>query len=387
MKKFVLHNENNIPDIKSYKEHFGKYLIIQNVENDFLNDLFNFKLLKRDISQYSIFDIIKDNSVIEDFLMINAASFDYMVFKDKFLIKNNPHLILDGSLFLAKLLNVKRIDIILKDYYLEEKSILIKSIEESEYSNFSLDIKIYIYDESSYYNQYNIRLTPSYLENKKYIFDLESLTQITYLAHIGTFSFKNYGNGEYKGTYILSVTGDIRTPGLYEYKMYTPLKDIINDVGILNRNYNIKCVFTNGFLNPPIDFNTFKKMTLDYECFESLNIRIGNGGMTFIQENICMVRVVLKIIQFAKTVSCGKCMPCHYGFDLAAHYINKMLLGNYIFNDYTELKESIEMIKIGASCLYIRSLANCISVSIEMFRDEFLYLIENKVTLYSFIKE
>ena len=62
------------------------------------------------------------------------------------------------------------------------------------------------------------------MENKKYIFDLETITQIAYFAHIGGFIFKSSGNGEYKGSNILSVTGDIINPNLYEFEMYSPLR-------------------------------------------------------------------------------------------------------------------------------------------------------------------
>ncbi|ELV06402.1 NADH-ubiquinone oxidoreductase-F iron-sulfur binding region domain-containing protein, partial [Brachyspira hampsonii] len=116
------------------------------------------------------------------------------------------------------------------------------------------------------------------------------------------------------------------------------------------------------------------------------NMKIGNGGVCFIQEDRCIIRVAVKIIQFAKSISCGKCSPCHYGFDLCEYYINRMLLGYSSFDDYSNLKETAEMIKIGASCLYIRSIAGCILSVMEMFKNEFIYLIENKITLYSFVK-
>lgn len=386
MKRFVLHSENNIENIQLYKDHFGEYLAVQKIGNSFFDDLKEYTIFKRDITQNSIYQLLIDGNIKEDFILINAASFDYLVFKDKFLLRNNPHLILDGSVFIAKILNIKRIDIVLKDYYLEERDIILKSIVEAEDANFVYDIEINIYDEYAYYNKYNIRITPYFLENKKYVFDLETISQITYLAHIGGFAFKDYGNGEYKGSNILSITGDIINPNLYEFEMYTPLRNIVKNVGGTVKEYSIKCVFTNGFLNPPIDFETFQKMTLDYECFDSFNMKIGNGGICFIQEDRCIIRVVLKIIQFGKSISCGRCSPCHYGFDLCEYYINRMLLGYSNFDDYSNLKEAVEMIKIGASCLYIRSLANCILSSMEMFRDEFVYLIENKITLYSFVK-
>lgn len=387
MKKFVLHSEYNIVNIQSYKDHFGDYLITKPLEESFINNLHNFSVMSRDAFQNSLYKILIDKNIKEDSIIVNAASFDYLVFKDRFLIKNNPHLILDGALYLAKILNIKIINIVLKDYYSEEKNILIKAIAESEDAGFAYDIKINIYDEQTYYSENHDRITPLSFENKKYIFDLETITQITYLAHIGEFSFKNYGAYENKGTYILSMSGDIISPNIYEFEMYTPIKNIIRAAGGTIKDYSIKCVFTNGFLNPPIDFTSFQNMTLDYECFNSFNMNIGNGGICFIREDRCMVRVILKIVQFAKSVSCTKCMPCHYGFDLCEYYINKMLLGNSDNEDYINLKETLEMINTGSICLYIKKLSYCILSSIDMFRDEFLYLIENKVTLYSFIKD
>ncbi len=124
MKRFVLHNENAIENIKSYIDNFGDYLSVQKINDSFFEDLEDYPIFKRDIAQSSVYEILTNADIKEDFILINAASFDYLVFKDKFIIKNNPHLILDGALFIAKILNIKRIDIVLKNYYLEEKDII-----------------------------------------------------------------------------------------------------------------------------------------------------------------------------------------------------------------------------------------------------------------------
>ena len=123
MKKFVLHSEYNIVNIQSYKDHFGDYLITKPLEESFINNLRNFSVMSRDAFQNSLYKILIDKNIKEDSIIVNAASFDYLVFKDRFLIKNNPHLILDGALYLAKILNIKIINIVLKDYYSEEKNI------------------------------------------------------------------------------------------------------------------------------------------------------------------------------------------------------------------------------------------------------------------------
>ena len=119
MKKFVLHSENNISNIQLYKDHFGDYLAVQKLQESFIYDLQDFSVMSRNAYQNALYKILTDKNIKEDFILINAASFDYLVFKDKFLIKNNPHLILDGSTFLSKILNIKRIDIVLKIFYLQ----------------------------------------------------------------------------------------------------------------------------------------------------------------------------------------------------------------------------------------------------------------------------
>lgn len=387
MKKYVLHSESIINNIQTYQDYFGDYLHakISNY-NDTIEELKECPIFTRDVYQKSLYDIIVSKDYKEDneeTLIINGYSIDYLIFKDKFLLKNNPYLILDSAIFLSKILNIKNIDIILRNYYTEEKKILIKALAETEDIYFiDGEISINIYDDFSYKE----KITILYLENKKYIFDLETITQFGYFAHIGKNNFERYGKGDFKGSVLLSISGDINIPNLYEFEMSTSFNDIIRMAGNTQKYYDIKCAFTNGFLNPPIDMDSLLNISLDYKDFDNLNIKIGNGGICFIGENRCIVRTVLKIILFAKSIACGKCMPCGYGFSLCEYYLNKIILGESDNSDFNDLKNTLNMIMKCASCLYIRMLVNCILQTMEKFNYEFVYALEKKVTLYSFIK-
>ncbi|WP_432631716.1 NADH-ubiquinone oxidoreductase-F iron-sulfur binding region domain-containing protein [Brachyspira sp.] len=388
MKKYVLHSENIINNIQTYRDYFGDYLHakISNYDS-IINDLKECPIFTRDIYQKSIHDIIASEKNNESALIINGYSMDYLIFKDKFLLKNNPYLILDAAIFLSKILNIKNIDIILRSYYLEEKNILIKALVETEDIYYiDREISINIFDENSYYDNYKEKITVPFLENKKYIFDLETITQFGYFAHIGKNNFEKHGKGNFKGSILLSISGDINIPNLYEFELSTSFNDIIRIAGNIPKDYDIKCVFTNGFLNPPIDMESLSNIYLDYNDFENLNIKIGNGGICFIGENRCIIRTVLKIVFFAKSIACGKCMPCGFGFNLCEYYLNKIILGKSDNSDFNDLKNTLNMIIKGASCLYIKNLANCILQTMEKFNYEFIYAVEKKITLYSFIK-
>ena len=388
MKKYVLHSESVINNIQTYRDYFGDYLHAKISNYDSLiNDLKECPIFTRDIYQKSIHDIIASEKNNESALIINGYSMDYLIFKDKFLLKNNPYLILDAAIFLSKILNIKNIDIILRSYYLEEKNILIKALVETEDIYYiDREISINIFDENSYYDNYKEKITVPFLENKKYIFDLETITQFGYFTHIGKNNFENHGKGNFKGTVLLSISGDINIPNLYEFELSTSFNDIVRIAGNIPKDYDIKCVFTNGFLNPPMDMESLSNISFDYNDFENLNIKIGNGGICFIGENRCIIRTVLKIVLFAKSIACGKCMPCGFGFNLCEYYLNKIILGKSDNSDFNDLKNILNMIIKGASCLYIRNLANCILQTIEKFNYEFIYAVEKKITLYSFIK-
>ena len=388
MKKYVLHSESIINNIQTYRDYFGDYLHAKISNYDSLiNDLKECPIFTRDIYQKSMHDIIASEKNNESSLIINGYSMDYLIFKDKFLLKNNPYLILDAAIFLSKILNIKNIDIILRSYYLEEKNILIKALVETEDIYYiDREISINIFDENSYYDNYKEKINIPFLENKKYIFDLETITQFGYFAHIGKDNFEKHGKGNFKGTVLLSISGDINIPNLYEFELSTSFNNIVRIAGNIPKDYDIKCVFTNGFLNPPMDMESLSNISLDYNDFENLNIKIGNGGICFIGENRCIIRTVLKIVLFAKSIACGKCMPCGFGFNLCEYYLNKIILGKSDNSDFNDLKNTLNMIINGASCLYIKNLANCILQTIEKFNYEFIYAVEKKITLYSFIK-
>ena len=376
MKKFILYNDYAAKNFKEFKDNFGDYLhTIVDEYDELLDELKIANICTRNLYKKSLYDILSNKDNHNQSLIINAYSFDYLVFKDKFFIKNNPHLILDSAILIAKILNIKNIDILIRSYY--DKEILINAIVEAEdFYKIEDEIIINIYDE----NNYNINLY--FLERQKYVLDLETVIQFGYFAHMGGENFSKYGNDNNKGTCLISFSGDIPNVDLYEFQFGEAFSNIIKNSGYVSYNNDIKCIFTNGFLNAPATLESLSSKSLSYE-----DINIGNGGMCFIAENRCMLRVVMKIIQFAKSVSCTNCMPCNYGFNLCEYYLNKIILGKSNNNDYNNLINTLEMIIKGSSCLYIHNIAKCIIDTIKMFEYEFIYALDKKVTLYSFINK
>ena len=378
MKKFILYNDYATKNIKDYKDNFGDYLHTTINEYDTLLECLKIaNIFTRDVYKKSLYNILSSKNNDNQSLIINAYSFGYLVFKDKFFIDNNPHLILDSAILIAKILNIKNIDILIRSYY--NKETLINAIVEAEdLYKIESEISINIYDENNFRENINIY----FIERQKYVLDLETVIQFGYFAHMGLENFSKYGNENHKGTCLISFSGDIPNVNLHEFQFGSSFNEIIKASGYISYNNDIKCVFTNGFLNAPTTLESLSNKSLSYD-----EINIGNGGICFIAENRCMLRVVMKIIQFAKSISCTNCMPCNYGFNSCEYYLNKIILGKSNSNDYKNLVNAVEMIIKGSSCVYIYNIAKCIIETIKMFEYEFIYALEKKITLYSFINK
>ena len=131
MKKFILYNDYATKNIKDFKDNFGDYLHTTISEYDtLLNELKIANIFTRDVYKKSLYNILSSKDNDNQTLIINAYSFGYLVFKDKFFINNNPHLILDSAILIAKILNIKNIDILIRSYY--NKETLINAIVEAE---------------------------------------------------------------------------------------------------------------------------------------------------------------------------------------------------------------------------------------------------------------
>lgn len=380
MKSFVLQNKKPVLSLKEYKEIYNGYFSYRIINNSIVSELENMPIFTRDFFERSLYDIfsnISDDS--DDELLINAYSLDYLSFKDRFIILNDPHLLLDGALSFCKILNLKKLRIVIRNIFEKEYKTLINAVKELRDEGYAADIKIFI-DKDAKITYYD-------LQNAKYAFDTESVIQFAHFAHLGSIRFKNYGKRNYKGTVLSSVTGDIKEVGLYEVELSTFLNDVINMAGKTKRGSSIKCVFTNGFFNPPIDEYTAKVLKLDYDSFLDLNMCLGSGNICVIAEDTCIIRVVLKIVSFATDSICGNCMPCKFGFILLKDYLNLILLGRASSDVYIEMENTAKMICKGAICSQVSAIANCILCTLDMFKEEIFFAIENKTTMYSFYKE
>jgi len=143
--------------------------------------------------------------------------------------------------------------------------------------------------------------------------NVETLLCLPYIINEGAEAWKALGTPNNTGTHMVSVSGHVEKPGVYEVEMGVSLKDIINDLaGGVRGGKKLKAVIPGGV---SANVLTADEVDLPYE-FDALmkaGTMMGSSAVMVFDEDTDMVEVAGRTIRFFNHESCGQCTPCREG--------------------------------------------------------------------------
>ena len=183
--------------------------------------------------------------------------------------------------------------------------------------------------------------------------------------------FSDTGSARSAGTKVFSLVGKVRSTGLVEMPLGTPLSKFIYDIGGGGSNgREIKAVQTGGPSGGCIPADMFDT-PVDYETLAQIGSIMGSGGMVVMDEDNCMVDVARYFIEFTHSESCGKCVPCRVGLDKALEMLDGFTHGSATLDDLDALDELCRMVRDTSLCGLGQSAPNPVLTSLRHFRHEF----------------
>ncbi len=201
--------------------------------------------------------------------------------------------------------------------------------------------------------------------------NMETLSNVSHILRNGAEWYKRLGLGEATGTKIYCLTGDVLYPGAYELPMGTPLSTLINEYGggmLLGKK--LKAVFTGGPSNTiltPKDLD----VPLDYESVRERHSSLGTGAMIVISEGTGIVKRVTEYVSFFAHSSCGQCPPCKTGTHYAAMLLNKIDTGQASRADLDSLINLSKILPNAGRCHMLDGALKVLESSLYHFMDEY----------------
>jgi NADH:ubiquinone oxidoreductase subunit F (NADH-binding) len=138
----------------------------------------------------------------------------------------------------------------------------------------------------------------------------ETLAALPPIVRDGPESFRVAGTAASRGTKLVSVTGAVAEPGVYEVAFGTPLGEVVQAAGGVTSA--LKGIHvggpTGGILNA-----TRTGVRLDYEDLNAAGTHLGSGQVRAVPEGVCMVNEAARLFAYLAAETCAICVPCRVG--------------------------------------------------------------------------
>jgi len=157
--------------------------------------------------------------------------------------------------------------------------------------------------------------------------NVETLANVAPIILKGADWYRKFGTAESSGTMIFSLGDDVNRPGVYELPFGTPLRYLIEECGggiTGGRKLNAIMPAAPSAASLPIEkIDT----PLDHNSMREAGSALGCGVVKLIGEGDCIVEELVKIAEFFAAESCGQCPACRMETSTLAMMIKKVQAG------------------------------------------------------------
>ena len=206
----------------------------------------------------------------------------------------------------------------------------------------------------------------------------ETFAAVPFVLAMGGEKYAALGKPNNGGTKIFSMSGDVAKPGNYEVPMGTPFATLLELAGGMRDGKKIKAVIPGGSSMPVLTGDVMMATDMDYDSISKAGSMLGSGAVIVMDETRCMVKSLLRLSYFYFEESCGQCTPCREGTGWLYKMVHRIEHGQGRADDLDMLNSISDSIQGRTICALGDAAAMPVRAMIKNFRAEFEYHIEHK---------
>lgn len=334
------------------------------------------------------------------YVCCNAAEGEPGTYKDRTLIRTNPHQLIEGVIIAAYTVGADEAYIFIKESFQQEYDILCYGVDEAIQAGFlgerilgsRFGLKLQVFQGPNVYvageetamleaiegRRAQPKQKPPFYPIQHGLFgkptlvnNAETLSNIPHILRRGADWFSKLGHPKSPGTMLFTVSGEVNRPGIYEVPLGTPLKDLIYEYGEgIRGQHRFKAVFPGG-LSQALLVEDDLGVSLDFESLKERGSGLGTGGIMVLSEATCMVSAALFCSSFFMRESCGQCPPCKLGTIHMTQLLEKVEQGKAEYKDLASLEQIFKLIRGRGYCDLINSSVRSVESTLKHFRGEY----------------
>ncbi len=356
-------------------------------------------------------------------LVCNADESEPGTFKDRYLMERIPHLLIEGMIVSSYALVANTSYIYVRGEYFYIIKILQNAIKEAYAagllgknilgSGYDLDLFVqpgggaYICGEETALleslegKRGNPRLKPPFPAvaglwgRPTVVNNVETIAAVVPIVNDGGEAYAKVGIGKSTGTKLISASGHINKPGVYEIELGLPVEEFIYSdeyCGGIRNGKKLKAVVAGGSSVPILPTELILKTAkgeprlMSYESLSdggfATGTMLGSGGFIAMDEDTSIVKNLFTFARFYHHESCGQCSHCREGTGWMEKILQKFIEGKATMKDIDLLWDVQSKIEGKTICPLGEAAAWPVAAAIRHFRHEFEEYVRNPQSIH-----
>jgi len=292
------------------------------------------------------------------YLVVNADESEPGTCKDREIMRNDPHKLIEGCLLASVAMNAHACYIYIRGEYVYEAKILEAAIEEAYEAGLigknacgsGYDFDIYVHRGAGAYICGEETALLESLEGKKgqprlkppfpamsglwgcptTVNNVESIAVTPTIFRRGANWFKGFGRENNYGTKLFCISGHVNTPCNVEESMSIPLKELIEKHagGVRGGWDNLLAIIPGGSSVPCIPRPVCDEVLMDFDSLKEAQSGLGTGAVIVMDKSTDIIKAIARLAHFYKHESCGQCTPCREGTGWMWRVLERMVKGD-----------------------------------------------------------
>ena len=338
----------------------------------------------------------------QKYLVCNADEMEPGTFKDRLLMEQLPHQLIEAMVVVGYALQASHGYIFLRGEYVVAYERLNKALDQARAAgylgsnilgtgwNYNVNVhsgagRYICGEETALINSLegrraNPRAKPPFPQiaglwgKPTVVNNVETLSNIPHIILRGADWFKGLSQGKSPdgGTKLYGMSGRTKRTGVWELPIGTTAREIFEEhAGGMADGYRLKCWLPGGastdFLLPD-----HLDLAMDFDTIAKAGSRMGTGLMMAIDDKQNIISVVRNLEQFFARESCGWCTPCRDGLPWTVKLLQAIERGEGADGDIELLEQMTRSLGPGKTfCAHAPGAMEPLQSALKFFRGEF----------------
>jgi NADH:ubiquinone oxidoreductase subunit F (NADH-binding) len=260
-------------------------------------------------------------------VIVNGSETEPASAKDRLLLTRLPHLVLDGAELAAETVGapdvIIKVDDSLRPVVQALESALAVRPEERVRFELVAGPEGYVAGEETAVLRYLAKgvAKPTFVPPRPFergyrgrptlVQNPETLSQLALIARYGADWFRELGSDVDPGSALVTITGAVRSPGVYELAFGTSMTDLLAAAG--GPSEPLRALLVGGYFGTWVEARRAMGLRLSREDLRSVGCSLGSGVLVALGQSACGLHESARVIDYLADETAGQCGPCVHG--------------------------------------------------------------------------